>query len=196
MLNFNEQDYYANIPILEKHALNNSNNRELKDCLVLVHPYFCELEGEYMSKIPEFKGYKNRLEKIFKKSEKISLVLYEEATHYSKFTYKIVEKNIFDKVMFTKGSFGELHNKKNLNYFENKNIFIGGMYNGLCLSSAISEINQKLKIKKITSIREISLNNWFKMREQSSVFPKKIINFNNEVIDIINFEKFYNKFFK
>jgi hypothetical protein len=195
MLNFRE-DYYSNIPILENHALKNSKDKNLKNCLVLVHPYHCELNGEYMSKIQEFSQYKNRLEKIFDSKKDISLVLFEEPKNYSEFTYELVEKNFFDRVIFTNGSSGEPYRKNEIDYFENKNVFIGGMYNGLCLSNAIGEINEKVPVEKIIPIREISLNTWFRMKEQGSVFPKKISFSKGEAIDAINFENFSKYFLK
>jgi len=190
MLTFNKEDYYSNIPVLEKHALKNSKDKNLENCLVLIHPYHCELAGEYMSKIQEFSQYKNRLKKIFNSKKDISLILFEEPENYFKFTYNLVEKNFFDKVIFTNGSSGEPYRNNEIDYFENKNIFAGGMYNGLCLSRAITEIKKKVHIEKIFPIREICLNNWFRMKQQGTVFPKKISFLEGEAFNTINFESF------
>ena len=152
-----------------------------------------------MSKVDEFETYSANLDKIYNSKRKnLSIVLYEEPSHYAKLTSELVEKHFFDKVIFTNGSCGDPYKKQELNYFSNKNIFVGGMYNGLCLSNAISEIKENTTARKIVPIKQISLNTWARMREQYTIFPNKVVFLTNSQMPLKtrNLDDFFNKFFE
>lgn len=200
MLSFNERGYNSNFKKLMQHSKKYSKDFEFKNCLVLVHPYYAKLKKEEDLSRKEFKTYYSNLKKIWKPKKDLSLVLYEDPESYAKKTSELVKEGIFDKVIFSEDSSGRPHSIWDLSYFNNKNVFIGGLYNGQCLYEAIREIFENSTVKKITPIKELVMDSCAFVGEHDSLFPSEVFykKSYNSPLDSMkprSFGEFYQQFF-
>lgn len=168
-----------NNPILEKLAIDHSKKEERKkdskSTIVLVHPFYFMHDKKYLTKKTrkDFEEYTKKLDFVLDNSYKdFSLVLYDSYLSYIARTGKLAEKGYFDKILFSNQDSGEPINKHELNYFNKKIVYVAGLYNGDCLSRAITEIKENSVSRKVKAIKDLILEPIF--FENKSLKSKKI----------------------
>jgi hypothetical protein len=168
-----------NNPILEKLAIDHSKveerKNENKSIIVLVHPFYLMADKKKLNEktLKDFNDYFEKLNFVLHNSyPNFSLVLYDSHLGYLSKTGKLAEKGCFDKIFFSEQDSGKPVNKQELNYFNKKKVFVGGVYNGGCLSRAITEIRENSIPKKIRSIKDLVLEPI--IFQNKKLKPKKI----------------------
>ena len=177
------------------HSLENSSKIDSKKMIVLVYPFkFFELNPDIKKrKAPEINRYFSNVEKILtKRLPKYSVVLLEDSISYASYSSKLVEGKVedggfhlFNNIILTnKGETKPINNA--LYLFYNKEVFIGGCYNGSHVSKAISSI--KKRSKKVYSIKDLVLES--QENTPINLLSKKVYDSKCNGIKSISIKKF------
>lgn len=149
------------IKLAEDHANDYQLNYEKKETIVLVCPFQFMQDKKYLNERTrkDFNKYYEKLNFVLNNSNPdFSLVLYDSYLNYLTRTGKLVEEGHFDKVIFSEQLDGFLINNFGIKeYFENKKIFIGGLYNQSFIGKAITEIKENSSPKRVRGIRDLIL---------------------------------------
>ena len=202
MINFDFKNYHENFVNLISHKKKHETKADNKNILFLIHPFYRQIENGCLEN-KDFKKYFENLEILEKNRRDLSIILYESPPHYTKSTYLLAEEGFFDKIIFTKLDSGDPHSVWDLNCLNGKNIYLGGMYNGLCVSGALTNILNYSKPSKIIPLKELVLNSTqiSKTRCKNSFFPEYVYYRDSKLpvsrqIKTSSFEEFKETFFK
>lgn len=138
--------------------------------LLIAHPFYLFL-GEYFIIDPcdrkDAEKYKQNLLKVFSPDfprDRINLVLFETAHHYAAASSLLLEEGLVDKVFFTSYGSGKLLESEWEHFiaYGNRKFFIGGSYNGLCITGSFIQTSKIAKPveEKNFAVQDLILNHW------------------------------------
>ncbi|NCN86361.1 hypothetical protein GW932_00865 [archaeon] len=149
------------------HAKQEERGYENKNTIVLVHPF------HFLNHKLDFSKYQKKLEFVLKNSyPDFSLVLYESYLDYLGKTAKLATQGCFDKIIFSKQDSGFPINEFELIYFNDKFVYVAGLYNGGCIGTTLTEITENSTSRKIRAIKDLILND--PAISKDKINPKKI----------------------
>ena len=141
--------------------------------MVLVHPFY-QFSGHmrgvrgrehYQAAI----AYLKRLTSFLKSrppQNVMGVVALESMPHYAAVTSRLLEEGMVDRVIFTRDNYGFAHSPQELRVFGGKTLFYGGLFNGVCVSEAIFELEHRTEelfsgereVPKVFAVMDIMLN--------------------------------------
>ena len=195
-----EKETYENLEkIAINHAIKNSKKRMTDKVVVLIYPFkFFDLSKDIKkNKSEEINKYFFNLESILKKRlGDYTLALFEDVISYASHSGKLAEGSLkdneprlFDNIILTKQNSIKPLNDPFLHSFFNKEIYIGGCYNGSYLSRAINIIN--CKAKSIYAIQDLTIED--PENSYINILSKKVYDWNDDLIKSIPLKKFINQ---
>jgi len=152
--------------LCQDHTRDYSRPISNEDLLVLIHPLYMHLRDrkEIRDMFPKdrksVEKYLDDLFKVFKSGERrgVDILIVEDPRDYASATSLLLEKGLVNGVLFTEEDYGYLAKGEDLLIPHDKNIFIGGGYNGRCLSSFIRYYLELIGHKRILAIRDLVVN--------------------------------------
>ena len=138
----------------------------------LVHPFFLSfhqmhlLEKDFLQGCPSnplrvYQMYIDRLFHVLNHSKRkgYSVVIFESAYDYAIGTSLLLEEGLVDSVILTENGVGRVFDLRDINSFQERQVYMGGQYNGACLASIlISLMITASKPEDISVIKGLSLD--------------------------------------
>ncbi|MFA5405966.1 MAG: hypothetical protein WC307_01255 [Candidatus Nanoarchaeia archaeon] len=166
--NKNRDDKYTSssnrelLRLCESHARDFKVPIKIKDVIMLVHPFYMHLSHKDCIKDDEKGDADNYFHDIINllrnhNKKKIGIAIMETLHHYAATTSLLLEEGLINEVIITEYSNSKPINNNSLSNFKNKNIFLGGGYNGRCLLSAILLI-KNIHPKQLWGIKDLIIN--------------------------------------
>ena len=148
-----------------KHKKRFERKTEARNIIVLVHPFYLhlthmeELGNEQVKKEADdyLKTLMNFL-KLARDRSKLGIAAFETPHHYAAATSLLLEEGLIDKVVFTEFDRGIPLKIHELDEFRNHFTYFGGMYNRLCLSTAIRMMQTTSSLAQVLVIPELVLD--------------------------------------
>jgi len=198
----NQRDkYYFGEPdrtILKRareHIANNRTPITADRVLVLTHPLYLTLshpsELDTDQLVSEAQTYLDTLFKVLKvcdENPKIQVMVLD-SLHYYGITAHLLESSLVDDVAITHYHDGSLVREKDLKVLGDRNLFLGGGYDKMCLSGTTIELWDYVHHPNIKAIRELCLrspqdSDTLVIREKMKIESQKIISLEEFLAEI------------
>lgn len=195
---------------VEKHInLHKSKEKIIpENILFLVHPFYMQLSDFHFINEKTKKESNEYLEKISnflikEKNKKLKTIVVETAHHYTSVTSSLLEQNLIDDIILSKYDCGTPFDKVSnieavksfLKEINSKNIFIGGSYNKLCLSTFITYLHKfNINPTDLNYLNELILNapkDTAKTLKPELIYVNKEVWIPKEKTKFVNLEKLY-----
>lgn len=139
---------------------------EAENAIVLTHPLYLHLSHMNMFKTDLMRtqadDYLNKLLLLFEINlprEKTGIVVLDSLHYYAAATSLLLESGAIDHVIITEAQSGEPLDERDLKLLSGKRIFVGGGYNGRCLSISNEYVGRKARAHDFWAIHDLIINN-------------------------------------
>lgn len=174
--------------IAREHLNKYSNVFDSYEGVVLVHPFYASTKDlDKMIKDPykmeAYQKYMFNLNHFFSKNNK-KVVLFDNLYSYLAFSSRLLEEKMVNGVVITNRNSGFPYLKGSLDEISFNDVFVGGMYGGGCLDTAIESLREKNV--DIYGIKDLSLRLPFYNNILDGVrvsLPKDKIIFLKDILD-------------
>jgi len=185
---YEKNNDYPFVDECRSHARRFNRAMTSENVIVLVHPFYlsvCRWNSLIDIQKSDLTDYKNKVFDLLNKRRSLdaNIAIFDTAHFYADCTSNLLKKGIVDAVYFTGYDNGVLEIKSDLEYFKDKNIFLGGAFNAKCLSRNITAFINEIGSEHVWALRDLILNH---PDDYKSLKPKEIIYFTKNSNSIKN----------